>query len=314
LEIIVSDGMSDDATRQVVEALQNRHSNLRLIDNAGKIVPTGLNAAIAQARGEIIVRIDGHCEIARDYVSRCVEHILAADVECVGGPLETIGETPTSRIIALTMSSSFGVGNSAFRTTKEKTMLTDTVAFPAYKRGVIDDIGLFDEELVRNQDDEYNYRLREFGGRILLVSDVRSVYYSRGSLASLWRQYFQYGYWKVRVMQKHPKQMRLRHFVPSLLVAALIFSILLATLTMAGVWLLMSVAAAYVSSNLLASLITLRKSRSGQGAVSILMPVCFAILHFSYGSGFLFGLIKFRNRWGDKGSRPSALHVQAQQP
>src|SRR5438132_14210048 len=125
------------------------------------------------------------------------------------------------------MSSAFGVGGSAFRTVSDRTLLTDTVAFPAFTRAALEKAGAFDEELVRNQDDEYNYRLRKLGAKILLASDVHSRYFSRATLPGLWRQYFQYGFWKVRVMQKHPRQMRLRQFGPPLFVATMLMSLAL---------------------------------------------------------------------------------------
>ncbi len=164
---------------------------------------------------------------ASSYVRRCVEHLLAGGVEAVGGPIETVGETDEAQAIALAMSSWFGVGGSGFRTVKDRATLVETVAFPAYTRQTVQRIGPFDEELVRNQDDEYNYRLLKHGGRILLSPDIRSRYYSRSSLRSLWRQYYQYGFWKVRVMQKHPRQMRWRQFVPPAFVATMLGSPLL---------------------------------------------------------------------------------------
>src|SRR6185436_12536097 len=114
MAIIIADGLSNDGTREAVKAVQLQNLNVNLIDNPGKIVSTGLNAALRVAKGEIIVRVDGHCEIARDYVSRCVSHLTDAKVDCVGGPLETVGETYAARAIAAAMSSSFGVGGSAF--------------------------------------------------------------------------------------------------------------------------------------------------------------------------------------------------------
>ena len=292
MEIIVADGMSTHATREIAESFKSVFPAIRVIDNPGRIVPTGLNAAIAVARGEIIVRVDGHCEIAHDYVSRSVRH-LQTGVDAVGGPLDTIGETVIARAIAIGMSSPFGVGNSAFRTSPGRTLYADTVAFPAYPRAVLERLGPFDEELVRNQDDEYNYRLRKHGGRILLAADVRAKYFSRSSLRSLWRQYFQYGYWKVRVLQKHPRQMCARQFVPVLFVSALFLSLIAALFSLLPASMPIAIAASYLLANLFASA---RASMTDRPTFGVL-PLVFAILHVSYGAGFLKGLIAFRRRW-----------------
>lgn len=304
MEILVVDGMSTDDTRTRLGQIVP-HSKFRicLLDNPGKIVPTGMNIALRQAQGDIIVRVDGHCIIAPDYVRNCVFYIQSGEVDGVGGPMQTIGETPLAAVIALAMSSPFGVGNSAFRTLSGASMLADTVPFPAYTRSIIQRAGLYDEELMRNQDDEYNYRIRELGGKILLADDVRSQYFSRASLRGLWRQYFQYGLYKVRVLQKHPRQMSLRQFVPPLYVLALLFSVLLAFFP-AIRFLSLAVPLVYLLSNLAASFLTaLRAQKSNQSSIPIyhlLLPFTFAILHVSYGLGFLLGLLKFWNRWGDK--------------
>ena len=195
------------------------------------------------------------------------------------------------------MSSQFGVGNSAFRTLSGRTILADTVPFPAYTRSIIERVGLYDEELVRNQDDEYNYRIRDIGGKILLADNVRSKYYSRGSLSKLWKQYFQYGFYKIRVLQKHPRQMSLRQFIPPLFVAALIFSLILTLLSPGGWIALLFVGGSYLLANLTASLIT--ASRKGWRHI-VVLPLTFAVLHLSYGLGFLTGLFHFWNRWNDK--------------
>ncbi|HPO57840.1 MAG TPA: glycosyltransferase family 2 protein [Anaerolineaceae bacterium] len=221
MEVLVADGMSTDRTREIVQRMAQGDPRVRLLDNPGRIVPTGLNLALRQARGEIMVRVDGHCIIAPDYVSHCVRLLQEGRADGVGGPMETVGEDPLSQTIALAMSSAFGVGGSAFRTVKDRELEVETVPFPAYRMETIRRIGLFDEEQVRNQDDEYNYRLLKHGGRILLSPAIRSRYYSRSSLKKLWRQYFQYGFWKVRVLQKHPRQLRLRQFVPPVFVAGL---------------------------------------------------------------------------------------------
>jgi glycosyltransferase involved in cell wall biosynthesis len=297
MEILVVDGMSTDHTRETIKAFQLKHANIKLIDNPGKIVPTGMNIALQRAKGDIIIRVDGHCVVAPDYVQKCVEHLEKDGVDGVGGPMETMGEDALARTIAVAMSSSFGVGNSAFRTISGKTMLADTVPFPAYTRSMIQKAGLYDEELVRNQDDEYNYRIRELGGKLLLAKDVRSKYFSRGTLAKLFRQYFQYGFYKVRVLQKHPRQMSPRQFVPPLFVLSLLGSVFLTIFTSWGWITLAAIMSSYVIATITASLVTAAKK--GWRHLPLL-PVVFATLHCSYGLGFLAGLIKFWNRWGDK--------------
>jgi succinoglycan biosynthesis protein ExoA len=295
MEILIADGMSEDGTRDRVSSLQQRHSNLKLIDNPEKIVAAGLNAALRVAQGEIIVRVDGHCEIAPDYLRRCVLHLLQDDVVAVGGPVETIGESPTARAIATAMSSYFGIGGSAFRIANSGTQFTDTVAFPAYTRSVLERGGPFDEELVRNQDDEYNYRLRKLGVKILLASDVRSRYYSRATLAKLGSQYFQYGYWKVRVMQKHPRQMQLRQFVPPLFVFAVLGGLLMTPILPLMGYVTGLIATLYAVAVIACSIYSAQRSK---WQTLPLLPIAFAILHWAYGLGFLFGLVKFWNRWG----------------
>jgi len=297
IEILIADGMSTDGTREIIKEYQRENANIILLDNPGWIVPTGMNIALKQAQGDIVIRVDGHCIIAPDYVRKCVEHLENDEVDGVGGPMETIGEDKLSETIALAMSSPFGVGNSAFRTISGKTIMADTVPFPAYTRSIIQKAGLYDEELVRNQDDEYNYRMRELGGRLLLAEDVRSKYYSRGSLQKLWKQYFQYGFYKVRVLQKHPRQMSLRQFVPPLFVISLLVMLFLTLSTHWG-WIPLSViGGSYLFANLAASILTAAREVWQH---LLLLPIVFSTIHISYGAGFLAGLFKFWNRWGDK--------------
>ena len=297
IEVLIADGMSDDGTSELLQDWASQAANRYVFQNPGKIVPTGLNILIPKAKGEVIIRVDGHCIIAPDYVSNCVRHLQQDQVDGVGGPMRSIGEDHISQVTALAMSSKFGVGNSSFRTEIGQTKLADTVPFPAYTHAIIEKVGLYDEELVRNQDDEYNYRIRESGGKILLAEDVKSEYYSRGSLKKLWKQYFQYGFWKVRVLQKHPRQMSLRQFVPLAFVLALILTILLSLLAPWGWKALPALVGAYLLANLSVSVVT----ASGQGVKKLLhLPLAFAIIHLSYGLGFLLGLFKFWNRWKDK--------------
>jgi len=291
-EVIVADGMSDDDTREIVSRVGG-DANVRLIANPGKIVATGLNLAIHDAKGDVIVRVDGHCQIAPDYIRHCAELLQTSDAECVGGNLETIGETNRARAIAAALSSRFGVGGSTFRVGSTEQRYVDTVAFPGYKRETLRRLGDFDEELVRNQDDEYNYRLRKAGGRILLSPWIQARYYSRATFTSLCKQYFQYGYWKVRVLQKHPRQMQLRQFMPPLGLLALLLLLLLAPFTKVAV---LGISAALVLYLLALSLASITMARRLAWLI-LLLPPAFVAIHFSYGFGFLCGVIKFSNRW-----------------
>ncbi|MFN2635145.1 MAG: glycosyltransferase [Thermoanaerobaculia bacterium] len=292
MEVLVADGMSTDGTRQIVKTLQEVDPRIRLVDNPGLIVPTGLNAAIRESRGEIVIRVDGHCEIARDYVLNCVQHLLSGEADAVGGSVTTVGIGTRAEAIARAMSSIFGVGTSKFRTVQGRNLLVDTVAFPAYKRDLLDSAGPFDEEFVRNQDDEYNYRLLEQGAKILLAADVQSRYYCRGSITSLARQYFQYGFWKVRVMQKHARQMRLRQFAPPFFVAFVLSSALLAAFSRFTIPFLV-LALCYLTADVAASVIT---ARQGGARLFPWLILTFPAMHFSYGIGFWVGLARFGGR------------------
>lgn len=294
MEVIVADGMSTDATRTIIDRLaKDSEIPVYVLDNPKFIAPSGLNRALEASRGEIIVRVDGHCEIEPDYVTNCVSLLRSGKADGVGGPIETIGETLVARAIALAMSSKFGVGGSAFRTVDNKETYTDTVAFPGYTRAIIEKAGPFNEELVRNQDDEYNYRIRKMGGKILLSPTIRSRYYSRSSFKSLWRQYFQYGYWKVRVLQLHPRQMSVRQFVPFFFVTTLIATAGLAPFSSIGRWAFIAVLAMYLTANLAASVLTAKSDLR----VIPLLSLSYLILHVSYGLGSLVGLAFFWKNW-----------------
>ncbi|TMK43564.1 MAG: glycosyltransferase family 2 protein [Actinobacteria bacterium] len=302
MEIVIADGKSQDGTREVVREYMARHPNLRLIDNPGRIVPTGLNRAIRQAKGDVIVRVDGHTVVARDYVSQCVALLRRSGADNVGGAMRPEGQGRFGRAVAAATNSPFGVGDARFHYSEEEEWV-DTVYMGAWPRALFDQIGLFDEEMVRDQDDELNYRLLERGGRILLSPKIRSSYTARGTPRSLWRQYFQYGYWKVRVVQKHPRQVRLRQLAPPVFTAALCGSLFVACVAPQAVLAWGAVPLTYAVACITASITTAR--RAGW-SILLLLPPTFAILHVSYGLGFLFGLARFAARWGSsRASQPS---------
>jgi GT2 family glycosyltransferase len=199
----------------------------------------------------------------------------------------TLGETWPAQTIALAQSSFFGVGGTAFRTEFQKAGYVDTVAFGAYRREVFEWIGSFDEELVRNQDDEFNFRLTQAGGKIWLDPSIRSVYYSRANLLRLWRQYFQYGFYKVRVIQKRQAIPSWRHLVPGIFVLGLMGSLLLALITRRRRWAVV-VAGPYILANGLASLLTARRNWTALPG----LPFAFLTLHLSYGLGFLVSALR----------------------
>ena len=288
LEVLVVDGLSEDRSREIVKEFRQEHPSIRLLDNPHRIVPTAMNIGIKEAEGEAIIRVDGHCRLAPDYISQCVRYLGEKGVDCVGGAIESIGQTPMARAISLAMSSPFGVGDAYFRYA-QKERYVDTLAFGAYKREVFNRIGLFDEELVRNQDYELNYRLRKAGGKILLTPAIKSHYYARSSLRKLWSQYFQYGFWKAQMLRKHPRSVRVRQLVPPLFVLALLLSGALSALSSLAAWVFALVITSYLSLSLAFSFSI--AARKGWRYLPIL-PIIFACLHLSWGLGFLYSLAR----------------------
>jgi GT2 family glycosyltransferase len=254
-----------------------------VLDNPAQIVPPGLNIGLRHARGAVIVRVDGHCEIAPNYVRMCIAALHASQADCVGGLQRAFGKRPIERAIALATSSPFGVGNARFHYMQQPGWV-DTVYLGAYRREVFERVGGFDEELVRNQDDEFNFRLSQAGGKIWLDPAIRSVYYSRATLPRLWRQYYQYGFYKVRVIQKRGGVASWRHLVPGLFVLTLLSSLLLGALLRKPL-VLGAVAGPYLLGNAAASIWTGRRD----WRLLPLLPAAFVAIHLAYGSGFLHG-------------------------
>jgi len=290
MEIVIADGRSTDNTREIIQSYQSEHPHIHLIDNPGKIAPTGLNAAIRQAKGDVIVRVDGHALLDPDYVRSCVEQLQQTDADCVGGAWESRGNGYMGEAIAAAMSSRFGIGNSGFRvvSTTAAPKLVDTVPFGAYRRDVFERIGLFNEKMVRHQDYELCYRLRQADGNILLLPEVRAVYYVRATLAKLWRQYWQYGVWKGRFLRVYPHSLKLRHMVPPLFVLAIVISSLLALLVPSWGWLAGVVLGAYTLFMFVALLNLIYQ---GKSKYLPLLPVIIACLHLSWGIGVWIGLL-----------------------
>jgi glycosyltransferase involved in cell wall biosynthesis len=303
-EVVVADGQSDDGTRKILEQLAEKDSRLKVIDNPGLTAPCGLNAAIHTARGSIVIRADAHTEYAPDYLVRCLEVLQQTGADNVGGPARTKADGYRQRAIAAAYHSSFSVGGALFHDIIFDGYV-DTVTYGCWPRSTFEKFGLFDEELVRNQDDEHNLRISRGGGKVFQSSKIKSWYWPRGSFGALFKQYMQYGYWKVRVIQKHKLPASWRHLVPGAFVLMLLLlafaSVLFAVVPSSIFHLPSSVCRlpllglccllfAYASAVLVASVLTAAKTR---WKLLPVLPAVFGCYHFGYGIGFLRGILDF---------------------
>jgi succinoglycan biosynthesis protein ExoA len=288
-EAIVADGLSDDGTRDVVADYARRDPRVRLVDNPRRQTSAGLNAAIRAARGAIVVRMDAHTEYAPDYVAQCVAVLEATGADNVGGPARTRGAGWLQRAVCAAFHSPFSTGGAGFHRPDFEGEV-DTVVYGCWRRERLLAIGLFDEELVRNQDDELNFRLVRAGGKLWQSRAIRSWYRPRASLKALFRQYLQYGYWKVRVMQKHGRPASLRQVAPIAFVAYLVIGLALAPLHPWLATAYLAGLAAYAIASVVAS--TRAAASAGWDLLPVL-PIVFLAFHTSYGLGFALGLVDF---------------------
>ena len=297
IEVLIVDGMSTDNTRDIIIKYQKGHPNIHLIDNPEKIVSTGFNRALNESKGVIIIRVDGHCEIVPDYIQKCLKCLEKINADCVGGATDHVASGLVGKSIKMAQSSFFGVGGVSFRKKVEDGQFVDTLAFGAYKRNVFEKFGGYDEELIRNQDDEFNFRIGQGGGKIWLDPSIKSYYYSRTSILKLFKQYFQYGFYKIRVAQKRKGFSSWRHLVPGCFVFALISSIFLFNGFFIK-WPFFLIMALYISLNVIFSLSKLYNNQTHLFSI-ILLPITYITMHLAYGIGTIIGLIYFINTWTD---------------
>jgi glycosyltransferase involved in cell wall biosynthesis len=289
MEVIIADGLSDDGTREILRKALSTEPRIKVIDNPGRIVSTGLNAGIRAAAGSVIVRMDAHTEYAPDYVRRCVELLESTGADNVGGPARTKPETYMERAIAAAYHSPFSVGGAKFHDPGYEGYV-DTVTYGCWRKGAFERFGYFDEELVRNQDDEHNLRIIRGGGKVWQSPAIGSWYRPRSSRAALFKQYMQYGYWKVRVIQKHKLPASWRHLVPAAFLLTLLLLVLAAVIWHQAWWLLAGALGLYLLGILAASILTAART---DWALLPVLPLVFPCYHWGYGYGFLRGIWDF---------------------
>jgi succinoglycan biosynthesis protein ExoA len=288
-EIIVADGMSDDGTRDILTRLAEEDPRLLIMDNPGRIVSTALNAAIHMSRGQIIVRMDAHTKYAPDYICQCLTVLRETGADNVGGPWIASAAGFVGRAIAAAFQSPFATGRARSHDLDHEGVV-DTVYLGCWPRAVFNWIGLFDEELIHNQDDEFNMRLTRAGGKIWQSPRIKSLYRSRESVRCLFWQYMQYGYWKVPIIQKHQMPASGRHLVPGCFILSLMMLLAAAFVSPVAARIFLAVAAMYSVCNIAASVM----SAARQGwKLFLILPLVFSCYHFAYGCGFLRGIWTF---------------------
>jgi cellulose synthase/poly-beta-1,6-N-acetylglucosamine synthase-like glycosyltransferase len=293
LEVLAIDGMSEDGTRAVLEDYAKEYRWIRLLENPKRITPVALNMGIATAKGEIIIWMSAHNQYERNYISRSVENLNKYGADNVGGVMKTLPRLDNfiGHAIVASLSHRFGVGNSYFRVRTDEPKWVDTVFGGCYRREVFDRVGLFNENLVRGQDMEFNLRLKKAGGKTLLVPDIVCYYYARSDMKSFWKHNWTNGVWAILPFIYSPiVPVSWRHLVPLVFVGSLLVTAALGLLWMPFFCLFLTILGSYVLVSLAASFQIAWRERDPR--YLILMPFVFGMLHFGYGFGSLWGAIK----------------------
>ena len=290
IEVIVADGGSTDRTRDLVAGYKAPFARLELVDNPKRITVGGLNAGMDAAKGDCWIIIGAHSRVRTDFVRASVEALQRTGAACVGGPIETIGEGTVGKAIAAAMSSPFGVGNAKFRYADEEAEV-DTVPFGCYHRKVWEVVGRFDETVDGADEDSYNARLIEAGGKIMLVPTIHSSYFPRQTLQALARQYWEYGAAKGTLLSRG-RPLQARHFAPAAMVGGGPILWMLGVVIKRARQLLFLLSLLYV----VGGLFTARSVAKKTGANPLITFAAMATMHATYGAGFIFGAWKEKRR------------------
>lgn len=295
LQVVIADGFSEDLTRQKIADFKSAHPelNLLVVDNPKRIIPAGLNAAIRASSGDVIVRMDAHSIPNPDYVALCVDALERNLAQNVGGvwDIQPGKDTWFARSIAAAAGNPLAVGDAHYRFTN-KADYVDTVPYGSYKRDLFDQLGLFDETLLANEDYELNTRILQSGGKIWLDPNIRCKYFARANLRTLAKQYYGYGYWKVQMLKRYPETLRWRQALPPAFILGLLATLLVGIFWQPSFYLFAGVLGLYLLILLTVGLhMAIKKSDI---LMVIGVPIAIITMHFSWGAGFIAGAFSTR--------------------
>jgi glycosyltransferase involved in cell wall biosynthesis len=292
IEVVIADGISTDHTRAVIDNFKSSHPDLeiRVVDNARHAIPSGLNRAIEAANGMYIVRLDAHSIPCCDYIQNCIQGLIDGRGDNIGGvwKIQPGSSTWIAKSIAIATAHPIGAGDARYRI-GGVAQEVDTVPFGAFKKDLINHIGMYDETLLTNEDYEFNARLRQSGGRVWMDPTISSIYFSRSNLRELARQYWRYGYWKAQMLGRYPKTLRWRQILPPAFVLALLSLGVLSLVMELARWLLAIIVILYT---IIIFGIGIQMSLKHKGfSYAIGIPLATATIHLSWGAAFLWGLV-----------------------
>lgn len=291
LEVIFADGMSTDRTREIIAKHTSQYSWIRIIDNPDRIAPSGLNKAIKESKGDIILRLDAHASYPANYFSVLVEGLQKYKADNIGTVCKTDVLNKNSKSLAIreVLSHPLGVGNSSFRTGIDLAQEVDTVPFGCWRKGAFQRFGLFDERLVRNQDIELNKRISRGGGKIVIIPDTYCTYYARETFSKLAKNNYNNGKWNIMtVWYTHQiNSLSLRHFIPLIFLLSLLLPVLFAIFWHPLIWIAIVSLLSYLA---VVSVISIKLAKTKHLNFLYLVSTFF-ILHLSYGWGSLIALL-----------------------
>lgn len=292
LELLVVDGISTDKTREVVREYSQKFPFINLFENPSKLTPFAMNIGIKNSKGDVIILVNAHSLLDKDFLKNSILCLNKTGADAVGGMLDSINEESSSiaKAIPIATDSIFGAGGRRYRSRLEEGFVRDTLPYCAYRRDLINKIGWIDEDLIRDQDEEFNYRILKSGGKIYYTPQIKSYLFIRPSLRKVWKQHFQYGYFKPLVAQKVGGVLTWRQTIPSIFVSTLFITGLFSFFIRYFLWGFLLILGAYIGVNLLFSLILSIKE---DFKLLPFIVISFAALHVSYGVGYIKGIFDF---------------------